>query len=423
MKIAHLCSPFNMCFRYLYLLLPFVVLPLRGEEQVSDASLLSGAMRTSGLPKEKESVVIPLTPTFVGLTIQANIDGKVVNLILDTGAAATHLSPKTAARVGLKGRDFGGSTIGISGGRKKSQIALTGHIKLGEAWTRNEPVFITELPDGAGDGVLGLGTLADWDVRIDPASNTLTLFPAGKALALEGETVLPLTCEVENPIASANNPQGLRRLNLSVPVRIGSHDLLAIPDTGKGGALQMSGVIMNRFAPAAMKEALPGLVSGIDLTGHISTKSAKLPEFTFGPDSLRNLPIDVLDAPPGSDSERMGYIGLPLLRHYVMTFRFSERELRLKPLGTVQQLTRTSTAGINLDPNNVILSVVPAGPADKAGLRSGDQLLEIQGRSLKTMTPTEFAAFKQLAPGTTVKILYRRGAAEPEEINLELVKQ
>ncbi len=101
-----------------------------------------------------------------------------------------------------------------------------------------------------------------------------------------------------------------------------------------------------------------------------------LPEFAFGPDTLRGLPTDVIDAVSGTHAERNGVIGLNLLRHYVMTFRFAAGELRLKPLGTVQEITRTSTAGINLDPGYKILSVDPDGPADKAGLRAGDELLK-----------------------------------------------
>ncbi len=69
------------------------------------------------------------------------------------------------------------------------------------------------------------------------------------------------------------------------------------------------------------------------------------------------------------------------------------------------------------------MSVVPDGPGAKVGLRAGDQLLEIEGLPLKTMKPAEFAAFKRLPPGTTVKIRYRRGAAEPAEVNLVLIKE
>lgn len=228
------------------------------------------------------------------------------------------------------------------------------------------------------------------------------------------ETVLRLNCRLLNPEASAFNPQGFRSLSLRMPVRAGSNALMVAPDTGYGSTLLLPGALMNKVAPDAMKEALPALVTTIGLSGRREvSRAAKLPEFTLGPDTLRGLPVDVTDAVPGTPDEQEGVVGLNLLRHYVMTFSFSKGELRLKPLGTVQDVTRTSTAGLNLtvgDNGRVfILSVEPDGPAAKAGLEAGDELLAIEGRPLKTLTPEEFAAFKQLPPGTPATIRYRRG--------------
>jgi len=342
---------------------------------------------------------------------------------LDTGAVGTFLSPETARKIGLEAKEGSENVRSSVGVQVYSQRALTKRIRLGDAWTENEPVMVGEIFPGV-DGLLGVSTLVDWDVRIDPSTKKLTLFPGGKAPPLEGETTLALTCELVNPEASASNPQGFRMTNLSVPVRVGNHELTAMPDTGNGGGIfQLSSVLMEKFAPEAMKEARPGLVSSITLSGKGVTRQAKLPEFTFGPDTLRGLPMDVIDAVPGTQAERNGLIGLNLLRHYVMTFRFAAGELRLKPLGTVQEITRTSTAGINLDPGDIILSVDPDGPADKAGLRAGDELLEIEGLPLKTMKPEEFAAFKRLPPGSIVKVRYRRGESNPVETKLQLVKE
>jgi predicted metalloprotease with PDZ domain len=176
-----------------------------------------------------------------------------------------------------------------------------------------------------------------------------------------------------------------------------------------------------------MKEALPALLQTVGISGGKASRAAKLPEFTLGTDTLRELPVEVSDAAPGSSAEREGIVGLNLLRHYVMTFRFSAGELRLKPLGTVQEITRASTAGINLGIGDggriVVLSAVPEGPGAKAGIRAGDELLEIEGRPLRTMKPSEFTAFKQLPPGASVKVRYRRGENKPVEAKLVLIKE
>ncbi len=411
---------------FLLLLCSFVPLFSQGQQAIPPA--LAGALRKSGLPKETESVTIPLQSTFWGFILEARIDGKPSRLILDTGAAGTILTPQAARNLNLPALVRGMNVVDARGEQLATKRTLTKRISLGNAWTENEPVLISELitgVEGAGiAGVLGVSTLVDWDVRIDPSARELILFPAGKAQNLAGETAIPLTCDLANPAAGTSTPQAYRPINLTVPVRIGKHELAATPDTGDGGGIfQLSSVLVEKFLPEVMTTAQPALVRGITPSGKMATRTVRLPEFTFGPDTLKDLPVDVLNAPPDSRREREGIIGLNLLRHYVMTFRFSAGELRLKPLGTVQEITRASTAGINMDQDNRLLSVVPDGPADKAGLRVGDELLEIEGHALKTMTPEEFAAFKRLPPGSVVKVRYRRGQSDPVDVKLVLEKK
>ena len=403
-------------------LLSCALLPLRGADPQPLTPLLLGALRKSGLPAGTESVTLPLKSNFWGFMVDTQIDGKPVQLVLDMGASTTILSPEAARKLGLQPTERGINVTTASGGQVASRLALTRRISLGDAWTENEPVFVSEVPPGI-DGLLGVATLADWDVRLDPATSKLTLFPGGKAPPLTGETALPLTCKLTNPEASKDNPQGFRATNLTVPLRLGPHALMAAPDTGKGGIITLSNALMEKYAPEAMKNARPGLATAVTLSGISVERQARLPEITFGPDTLRGLNVDVISTPPGSSLESRGLIGLTLLRHYVMTFRFSTGELRLRPLGTVQDLTRTSTAGINFGPEFKILSVVPDGPADKAGLRAEDAVLEIEGHPLKTMTREEFAALKRQPPGTAVKVLYRRGELAPVETTLVLVKE
>lgn len=212
-------------------------------------------------------------------------------------------------------------------------------------------------------------------------------------------------------------------MNLTIPVRVGTHELPATPDTGHGTTFQLPSGLMEKASPEAMKNASPGLVTGFSMSGKAVSRQARLPEITFGPDTLRDVTTDVIDVPPDPTSAGQGIIGLNLLRHYVMTFRFAAGELRLKPLGTVQEITQTSTAGINMDLDYKILSVMPDGPADKAGLRAGDEVLEIEGNPLKTMAPEKFAALKRLPPGTAVKVRYRRGELTPVETHMVVVKK
>ncbi|WP_395737042.1 aspartyl protease family protein [Prosthecobacter sp.] len=411
-----------MHLRCLAIILSCFILPLRGEEPPLSAEALAGALRTSGLPTGEESVTVPLESTFLGFIVEAQINGQSVQLLLDSGAACTLLSPEIARQLGLQTNGPKESASSADGGSVVGLRTLTKRFSLGSAWTENEPVFIAEMIPGI-QGLLGMATLADWDVRIDPSTRKLTLFPAGKAPSQEGETVLPLTCQRKSTSAGMPKGQGFHMMNLTVPLHVGTHELAATPDTGHGTILQLPSTLIEKMAPQALKDALPALATAVTLSGKTMSREAKLREVTFGPDTLHGLRTNIIDAPPGSNAESKGLIGLNLLRHYVMTFRFSVGELRLKPLGTVQEITSAATAGIYMDLENKILNVLPNGPADKAGLRIGDEVLEIEGHPLKTMTPEKFAAFKRLPPGTAVKVRYRRGELSPMEATLVLMKE
>jgi hypothetical protein len=412
-------------FLVLLLLLPISVIS-RGEG-FNSATPKLGSLRSSGLPTGGGPVTVPLKLTYAGLTAEVEINGRTVELVLDTGAGSTILSPALARELGLDVAPGGeDSVVSSTGDHIDLRLALTRRMVLSGAWTEREPVVIAEMPPTVA-GLLGLSTLADWDVRIEPAEKKLILFPAGKAPAMEGETVLPLTCELAGPVASLKNSQSYRCINLRVPVRAAGRVISAIPDTGGGGLLQLPTSFFEEQAPDVLKNALPALRVAVSMTGGVTGRVAKLPELIFGPDTIRDISTNVVNIPRDSPLGQFALVGFGLLRHYVMTFRFSAGELRLKPLGTVQEVVKTSTAGIFMEytpeGRNLISDVVPDGPAAIAGLRKGDEFLEIEGHPLKTMKPEEFAAFKRLPPGSAVKVRYRRGMEAPVEAVLVLVKK
>lgn len=185
-----------MHLRHYAFLLFCGLLPLHGKDHPPLSPALIGSLRKSGLPPAAESVSIPLSATIYGaFTVEARINGKPVQLILDMGASCTDLSPEVARSLGLQATERRENVASGTGEQVIGRRALTERLSLGEAWTENEPVFVSEMIPGI-DGLLGVGTLADWDVQIDPSTKKLTLFPAEKAPSLEGETVLPLTCRV-----------------------------------------------------------------------------------------------------------------------------------------------------------------------------------------------------------------------------------
>jgi carboxyl-terminal processing protease len=70
-----------------------------------------------------------------------------------------------------------------------------------------------------------------------------------------------------------------------------------------------------------------------------------------------------------------------------------------------------------------VLSALPDGPAQKAGLQFGDVLEKIAGFTTSQMTVQQAELLLSGDPGTTVKLsTIRRGKTEPQEIDLTLTK-
>ena len=83
----------------------------------------------------------------------------------------------------------------------------------------------------------------------------------------------------------------------------------------------------------------------------------------------------------------------------------------------------TPIIGVTLDTTftdggSRISEITPGGPADTAGLRTGDIITSLQGRD--TSDPTELVvAIRSFAPGETVQITFLRGG-QTQTVNLVL---
>lgn len=390
--------------------------------------LAEGYKRQVTIPDRPDGVPLPLESTLTGLYLALQINGKPVRALLDTGADATIITPKLAQALGIKGGAIEEALSG-AGLTQKLLVGVATRIETGGIVIENEPLGIGQLPEPV-EMLLGMATLRDFDVRIDPRKKRLTLWPAGKAPAMAGEYVLPLTVKTMNPAPDTEMdkaaPQRWRITSLTVSGKVQDTPVDLVLDTGFSGTLQLPLAVAEKCVPGIGGRAKASLPTGVTISGTTASREAVLPSFQFGQDTLHALAAGLSEAPKGTKLTKKGLLGNGILRHYVMTLNFPAGQLRLLPLGTVQEVVSASTAGLNLDLRDgvfVILSVDPAGPAKRAGLLAGDTLLEIAGVPLSRMTPTLFDQFKRLPPGTPVKITYQRGENKPATVEVILEKK
>ncbi len=381
--------------------------------------LISGDKRRSSLPDGEEGTSLPLEHTFMGGVVTIRINGRETRAILDTGANTTVISPALAESFGIQSGSITNMTS-ISGVTQQSRVGVASRMEIGGAVIQDEPVMIVAMPEPF-EILLGMSTLRDFDVRIDPRSKRLTLWPAGKAPALPGEIDLALKVQTKNPAPGVTNPQRWQFTSLEVTVTIAGKPQNCLVDTGSGGVLQLPSAMAEELVPGITANAPPAMVTGVGLSGALATRSIRIPSLRFGPDTLTNIVAEAVDLPDRSPLSGHGILGNGILQHYILTFNFGAGRLRLVPLGTVQDVTRKSTAGVNMgikDAEVVILSLEAGGAGQKAGLLAGDTVLEIGGIPLRKMVPEQLAAFKRLPPGTAVAMKYRRGSGEAVSVSV-----
>lgn len=386
--------------------------------------LMAGYYRRSSIPDGNEGISLPLERTFMGHMVTMRINGRDIRAVLDTGANGTLVSPGQAEALGIRS----GSVVdltGIAGVTQQSRVGVASRLEIAGAVIQDEPVVIAALPEPF-EAILGMSTLRDFDMRIDPRAKRLTLWPAGKAPLLPGETALPLTVETKNPASGVANPQRWQLTSLQTAVTMAGHHQNCKVDTGSGGLFLLPSGLAEKLMPGVTANAPPARVSSVGMSGAFASRSIRIPSFQFGPDTLTNLVADAVDFPDRSTLGGYGILGNGILQHYVMTFDFKAGSLRLLPLGTVQDVTRKSTAGVSMgfkDGEVVILSLEPGGAGELAGLLAGDTVIEIGGIPIKELQPEQMAAFQRLPPGTATEMTYRRASGKPVRVSVILQKE
>ena len=119
--------------------------------------------------------VVPL-PTGAPITVEARLNGVPLQLVIDTGADRTVISPAALARAGIDATT--GTPFRISGVTGSSAASLVNVPRLDVAGAQVGPLGVVAFAvPGGFDGLLGRDVLDAFTVTFDPARNLATLTP------------------------------------------------------------------------------------------------------------------------------------------------------------------------------------------------------------------------------------------------------
>lgn len=159
---------------------------------------------------------------------------------------------------------------------------------------------------------------------------------------------------------------------------------------------------------------------GKGLNGDIYGKIGRMHQFTIG-DYTFNQPIvafpDSLSAGDaiGRDN-RNGSLGSEILRRFNVIIDYPNSQVTLSPNRQYRSEFKLNRSGIDIEaplpgfPYYIISNIRKGSPADKAGLRKGDEIKSINGKNTIAMNINDMYEFFQKKPGYRIKLnLVREG--------------
>jgi hypothetical protein len=339
-----------------------------------------------------------------------------LRLILDTGADEGYLTHAAGERLHLKvvseeeGRGTGAATLRM--GRTEVR-----EIRLGEAVFHDWPMalLMSDEPDNvfgsrAPDGVIGKPVFDRYVVRVDYQRKVLTLTPAAQYVAPAGAVVVRFDLPRQIPVIDAEL-DGVRG-------RFGV-------DTGARSSLLVYGPFA---AEHKLKEKYGAKLEGVTgwgLGGPIRSLLARSQHFLIGGFDVQGSVVRLSTLTTGltTSSEMAGLIGPDILERFVVTFDYSRREMLLEKSTDFARVDSYDRAGVWMGQdgqNFFAVDVIPGGPADEAGIKKGDRILEIDGvATAKLILPDVRERMRRGKPGSRVKIVIERdGVRRVVEVQL-----
>lgn len=312
------------------------------------------------------------------ILVRVRFHGGSVPLIFDSGAG-NYMVPAAAKQLAL--RSAGGVPMeGVGNGSISAGLASVGTIALGSAQLVDQHFVIAPLPypfiheqrGVAAYGLVGSEFLQSFRTTFDFTRHRIQFSPfAQPAAAPAGAVVLPMLSDGAHAYvrASVNGAAGIFLL-----------------DTGDNGNL----TIFPWFATAHHLLHGPGVhylaIGGVG--GHLALARYRVGSFSLGGGTIHSVPTTLAQASAGAFASKSvaGNIGLQIISRYRVTFDFRRATVTFVPTAAIDAPFRVDRSGLSLNQTDgtafEVLSVVRGGPADAAGVRVGDRIVALGGRSV-----------------------------------------
>lgn len=350
------------------------------------------------------SATVPFKLLNNHIYVQVRIGDQTLQMLFDTGGMNV-LTPATAQRLGLKSE---GTLQGRGGGEKSEDIALTHvrELRLGGVVMKDQLFYIfplAGLAEAEGvqvDGLVGYEMLKRLVGRIEYASERMTFTLPAAFREPAGAAVVPFTFEGQTP-----QVQG------EIDGVAGAFTI----DTGSRVSLTLNRPFAEKHGLAARYGSKHEALTGWGVGGGVRSLLARAKILKLGSAEVPAPVVDMALSEKGAFSNPYlaGNVGGGVLKRFDVTFDYGNQKMFLEPNANYAKADNYDRSGLWINREGEgfkVMDVVKEGPAAEAGLKAGDEILSIDGRSAKELGLSETRIrFKDSAPGTRVKLQVRSG--------------
>jgi hypothetical protein len=311
-----------------------------------------------------------------------------LNFLFDSGAS-TALLDSTVARQIFKDDKFGQITGTGAGGSTRMQVLDNQRIYVGSVKIDSVKLLVNNLGNLSAtigrklDGIIGFDLLKKYVTRIDLDQQTLTLY----------SDIQDLKVEKGKPLAFEYSPEinFLPRIECSFTTLAGqTYTGWFFLDSGAGltTLLNTPFVNTNKLLTTTGKTLQ---LKTMGMTNASERYLARVKDFSFGSYIFKDVPVSLSQTTSGV-SAMDGYLGLlgnEFLFRFNMTFDYNHNAIYLQPNKYYATLFDFPLCGFGVKLENgkvYISSIAPDAPEKVQGLRSGDEIVSVNGKNNLNIT-------------------------------------